>query len=72
TGLARIIPVLSWERLSCLSSVILIVRIVAGGDEIDPRMNSWAAVENVLRTKEGSLLLRSLVAAMPRYDSIVC
>ncbi|MGO8670329.1 MAG: hypothetical protein ACLQVD_03030 [Capsulimonadaceae bacterium] len=50
--------------------MILIVRIVAGGDEIDPRMNSWAAVENVLGTKEEPLLLRSLVAAVPRYLNI--
>ncbi|MGO8670127.1 MAG: hypothetical protein ACLQVD_01985, partial [Capsulimonadaceae bacterium] len=41
-----------WLRLC--RTMIQIVRIVEGGDEIDPRMNSWAAVENVLQTKDGS------------------
>ncbi len=58
-------------RSVAILSTILIVKIVAGGDEIYPRMNSWAAVENVLRTKEESLLLRSLVAAMPRFGVVV-
>ncbi len=57
------------ETDSGLRYVILIVRFVAGGDETDPRMNSWAAVETVLRTKEESFLLRSMVAAMPRNDT---